>query len=146
MLVDAGGSIHVAGRQTYGVLQAGKSAGLDLAGAAIHVDANQSMLFLSHANTAAGNALLAMVRQSPLQQSLSFITPQWRADGELAYVAQIGIPLGSAPPPTAKLQVDIEAEFDQLDLAMPEYRLAWRNLAGQQRFSLPHNLQGDMDC
>lgn len=143
MLVDAGGSIHVAGRQTYGVLQAGKSAGLDLAGAAIHVDANQSMLFLSHANTAAGNALLAMVRQSPLKQSLSFITPQWRADGELAYVAQIGIPLGSAPPPTAKLQVDIEAEFDQLDLAMPEYRLAWRNLAGQQRFSLPHNLQGD---
>jgi uncharacterized protein YhdP len=101
------------------------------------------MLFLSHENTATADSLLAMVRRSPLQQSLSFITPQWRAEGELAYTAQIGVPLGSDAPPTAKLQVDIEAEFDQLNLAMPEYRLAWRNLTGQQRFSLPYNLEGN---
>ena len=143
VLADAAGSIHVAGRQTYGDLQAGTSAGLDLARASIHLDANQSMLFLSHENTATADSLLAMVRRSPLQQSLSFITPQWRAEGELAYTAQIGVPLGSDAPPTAKLQVDIEAEFDQLNLAMPEYRLAWRNLTGQQRFSLPHNLEGN---
>ena len=38
--------------------------------------------------------------------------------------------------------MEIDAEFDDLDLAMPDYRLAWRSLAGQQRFSLPHNLEG----
>ena len=81
MLADAAGSIHVAGRQTYGDLQAGTSAGLDLARASIHLDANQSMLFLSHENTATADSLLAMVRRSPLQQSLSFITPQWRDKG-----------------------------------------------------------------
>ena len=142
LLLDANGSIHVAGRHTYGDLQAGKTAELDLSGAKIHVDANQSMLFLSQQHSASADTLLTLVRQSPLQQSLSFVSSGWSAEGEIFYNAEIGVPLGSNLPPTAILQVAIDAEFDDLDLAMPDYRLAWRSLAGQQRFSLPHNLEG----
>lgn len=144
LLLDANGSIHVAGRHTYGDLHAGKTAELDLSGAKIHVDANQSMLFLSQQHSASADTLLTLVRQSPLQQSLSFVSPEWSAEGEILYSAEMGVPLGSNLPPTAILQVDIDAEFDDLDLAMPDYRLAWRSLAGQQRFSLPHNLEGDV--
>ena len=144
LLLGASGSINVAGRHTYGDLHAGKTAELDLSGAKIHVDATQSMLFLSQQHTVSADTLLTLVRQSPLQQSLSFVTPGWSAEGEVLYNAEIAIPLGSNLPPTAILQVDIDAEFDDLELAMPDYRLTWRGLAGQQRFSLPHHLEGDV--
>ena len=144
LLLGGNGSIHVAGRHIYADLLAGNTAELDLSGAKIHVDANQSMLFLSQQHSSSADKLLTLVRQSPLRQSLSFVSPGWSAEGAILYNAEIGVPLGSNLPPTATLQVDIEAEFEDLELTMPDYRLAWRSLTGQQRFSLPHNLEGNV--
>lgn len=142
ILTEGKGFLHVAGRHTYADLTEGVTGGFNLQDAKIHVDANRSMVFLSLQNTAPSESILSLIRSSPLQQSLNFITPEWRAEGEVNFAADIGIPLMGPEQNQPSLSVQIDADFESLDLDMPNYRLVWRDLAGQQKFSLPHNMRG----
>jgi uncharacterized protein YhdP len=79
-----------------------------------------------------------------LQQTLSFVSPQWIAEGEIDFSAEVAVPLGTSPVRESGLAVDLTLGFEALDLDLPDYRLNWRNLSGEQTFSLPHNLKGEM--
>lgn len=138
----ASGSVHVAGQHTYAVLGEGLTAGFAVAGADLHVDANAQMLFLQLQKSASAASALNLVLASPLRQSLSFVTPQWQAEGDLAFNASLAVPLGQRGISQSNLQVEIDARFEELGLRMPNYRLNWEGLSGQQRFTLPHNLEG----
>jgi uncharacterized protein YhdP len=143
-LLDAAGKVHVAGPITFGTIDRGTVARLDLDGANVRVEPGRATVFLDLASKATGSALLNLIRATPLQQSLSFVSPQWTAEGEVSYAAEIAVPLGGALGSESGLKVDLSVDFDSLDLNMPEYRLAWKNLAGRQTFSLPHHLQGEV--
>lgn len=144
-LVDGIGKIHIAGPAAFGSLDNGKISDFDLAGTNIRVESAQGMAFLDLASKATGSELLNLIRVTPLQQALSFVSPQWSAEGDISYSAEIAIPLGEAPGSESGLKVDLATRVDSLDLNMPEYRLAWKNLSGQQTFSLPHYLQGQVN-
>ena len=135
-LLDAAGKVHVAGPITFGTIDRGTVARLDLDGANVRVEPGRATVFLDLASKATGSALLNLIRATPLQQSLSFVSPQWTAEGEVSYAAEIAVPLGGALGSESGLKVDLSVDFDSLDLNMPEYRLAWKNLAGRQTFSL----------
>ena len=141
-LNNGAGSLHIAGPTTFAEIDAGEIEDVDIAGAKLRVEAVQPAVFLDLASVIAAQDLLHLIRVSPLQQSLSFISPQWTAAGDIRYSAAIAVPLRQTPAGTRDLQVDLTASFDDLDLTVPEYRLAWRELSGEQSFSLPHNLQG----
>ena len=140
----ASGSVHVAGRHTYAVLDDGLTSGFAVAGANLHVDANAQMLSLKLQKSAPGASALGLVLGSPLHQSLSFVTPEWQAQGDIAFNASIAVPLGELGQSQSKLQVELDTSFEELHLSMPNYRLYWEGLFGQQRFSLPHNLEGQL--
>ena len=144
-LVDGAGTVYVAGPTTFGQIDRGTVGGFDLAGANVRVESSQAKVFLDLASKATGSEVLNLIRVTPLQQSLSFVSPQWTAAGEIDYTAAIAVPLGALSERAPGLAVDLSFGFEGLDLNLPEYRLNWRNLSGQQTFSLPHNLQGKMN-
>ena len=138
------GSLHVAGRHTYAQLRKGETGGLAVGGAVLHADANKEMLFLTLKRMSQASSVLSLIRNSPLQKSLSFITPEWDARGDINVVAKLQIPMVSDLANDARLQVDLETAFESVDVDMPNYRLAWQQLSGRHRFSLPHHLQGSV--
>lgn len=141
--LDSGaGSLHVAGRHTYVTLRQGNTGGLPIGGADLHADANKEMLFVTLERASQAASVLSLVRNSPLQQSLGFVTPEWSAHGDINVVARLQIPMASDLINDSRLQIDLETEFESVDFDMPNYRLVWQQLSGQARFSLPHNLQG----
>jgi uncharacterized protein YhdP len=136
------GSLHVAGRHTYAKLSQGETGGLLIGGADLHADADKGMLFLGLERASQASSALNFVRNSPLQESLRFVTPEWNARGDINIAAMLQIPLVGDLTNDSRLQIDLETEFKSVDFDMPNYRLVWRELSGQHRFSLPHNLQG----
>ncbi len=142
-LNEATGSLHVAGRHTYAELSQGETGGLLVGGAEIHVDANQGLSFLRIARQSQAASILSLIRNSPLQQSLRFVTPEWDARGDINVIAELQVPLVADLTNDQRLQINLETEFESVDFQMPNYRLDWQQLSGQQRFSLPHNLQGN---
>ena len=88
-------------------------------------------------------SILSLIRNSPLQQSLRFVTPEWDARGDINVIAELQVPLVADLTNDQRLQINLETEFESVDFQMPNYRLDWQQLSGQQRFSLPHNLQGN---
>lgn len=144
LLTNAAGSVHVAGLTTTGRVDRGEIIDVSVAGAEVLVDSVRSLATIDLSGQAQAAALLDLIRQSPLQDSMAFVTPQWRAQGQLDYDARIEVPLIENPRTDNGLQVELVARFEDLSLAMPEYRLAWENLSGQQSFALPHYLQGQM--
>ena len=137
------GSLHVAGRQTYAQLREGETGGLPIGGAVLHADANKEMLFLALERPSQASSVLSLIRNSPLQKSLRFITPEWNARGDINVAAKLEIPMVSDLANDARLQIDLETVFESMDVEMPNYRLAWRS-SGRHRFSLPHHLQGSV--
>ncbi len=140
----AAGSLHVAGRHTYAQLRQGETGGLPIDGADLHADANKELLFLALEGPSQAASVLSLVRNSPLQKSFSFVTPEWNARGDIKVVARLQIPMVNDVANDSRLQIDLETEFESVSLDMPNYRLAWQQLSGQHRFSLPHNLQGSV--
>lgn len=138
------GSLHVAGRQTYAQLREGETGGLPIGGAVLHADANKEMLFLALERPSQASSVLSLIRNSPLQKSLRFVTPEWNARGDINVAAKLEIPMVSDLANDARLQIDLETVFESMDVEMPNYRLAWQQLSGRHRFSLPHHLQGSV--
>ena len=142
-LNKAAGSLHVAGRHTYAELSQGETGGYLLA-ALKFMDANQELSFLRLTRVSQAASILSLIRNSPLQQSLSFVTPQWDARGDINVIAELQVPIVGDLTNDQRLRIDLETEFESVDFHMPNYRLDWQQLSGQQRFSLPHNLQGSV--
>ena len=143
-LTQGAGELHVSGPTTFGTIARGAVSGFDLAGAKVRVESRQAKVFLDLASKATGSEILNLIRVTPLQQTLSFVSPQWIAEGEIDFSAEVAVPLGTSPVRESGLAVDLTLGFEALDLDLPDYRLNWRNLSGEQTFSLPHNLKGEM--
>jgi uncharacterized protein YhdP len=143
-LTQGAGELHVSGPTTFGTIARGAVGGFDLAGAKVRVESRQAKVFLDLASKATGSEILNLIRVTPLQQTLSFVSPQWIAEGEIDFSAEVAVPLGTSPVRESGLAVDLTLGFEALDLDLPDYRLNWRNLSGEQTFSLPHNLKGEM--
>jgi uncharacterized protein YhdP len=143
-LAEGAGNVHISGSTAYGIVDQGRVGGFDLAGAKVRVESSQAMVFLDLMSKATGSELLNLIRATPLQQSLGFVSPQWVAEGDINFTAKVAVPLGKTLTRESGLAVDLTTSFSDLALDLPEYRLAWRNLSGQHTFSLPHNVQGEM--
>ncbi len=78
---------------------------------------------------------LGFVFATPLRDTMPFLCPCWRGEGELGVAAALKVPFDAAAGPR-----DIAVEFDlagvSLDLA--DLRLHFRDLRGPARFRSPH--------
>ena len=133
------GDVHVAGEETRVIATAGTSLQLDLAGSRVALKENgryaQGILNVR----GAGQHVLQFVRGSPLQDTLSFVTPDWTLSGQLQAQGPMTVPLREDAP---ALALGFDFQISDADLHMPDYRSTLTGLAGAGRFDLPHNLTG----
>ena len=120
--------IHVAGRSTHIQISSADSLDVNLAGSRIELRENGQ--YAQAQINAAGEAgqLLAFVRQSPLLENLSFVTPQWQMTGGIALQGDLLIPLKKELSPPLKVGFDFS--LSDVGLTMPEYRSELKKLSG----------------
>ena len=132
--------IHVAGLETKIAIASGRSQGLTVRDSKVVLHNNASYATGEIDVSGDAQAMLGFVAASPLMESLAFITPQWRASGDMLLAGDLVIPIRAEASPD--LSVDLKFKLGGVALEMPNYRLQMRDLAGPGTFSLPHHLAG----
>ena len=133
------GRIHVAGDETRISVDSAVSEGLAIRGGTVVLLDGAAQADARLTVSGPTDAALNFVLQSPLRDTLGFITPNWQGQGDLDLETALLVPLREEAPP---LQVDLKYELRDVGLDMPEYRIAVSDLVGQGQFSLPHDLTG----
>ena len=134
------GLVHVAGQQTKVGLESAQLMGISLVDSHVAILAGGAYADMSIVAQADAGLMLNFVRNSPLQDSMKFITPQWQADGVMNIVGDIKVPI--KPDEAPDLAVALNFDVQNVRLDMPEYRSEILKLQGAGTFSLPHALQG----
>ncbi len=134
------GELHVAGIDTRINVSSARTLGVKLEGVNIVLRNNSRYATGTIDTKIDAVAMFDFVRNSPLADSLSFITPQWSGTGKINLHGNLVIPINAELSPP--LRVDLQFYLDGVGLDMPEYRIHLDELRGSGTFSLPHNLSG----
>jgi uncharacterized protein YhdP len=117
------------------------SLGVSLAGSQVMVPPGARSLTLALAAQGDGQSALRYVRESPLQQTLPFIAPQWQAQGPLGLSGTLKVPLGASATGEPRVtQADLRIALADASLTMPEERLSLTGLTGEAQFRTPGQL------
>lgn len=82
--------------------------------------------------------VLGFMRTTPLRQWLSFVEPDWQADGPVHMVGDLRIPIDDAL--DMQPEIRLRASLDEVDLSLPGYRVALEDLAGQLHYRYPYQV------
>ncbi|NKC00918.1 MAG: hypothetical protein GKR90_20810 [Pseudomonadales bacterium] len=134
------GQVHVAGRTTHVRVDTGVSKNMRLSRSTVQLRDNGVYADVDLNALGDGRDALRFILESPLTESLGFVTPNWHAGGILDFSGTLRVPIKQeeAPP----LAVDFDFDLREFDLSMPEYRLVIEDLVGSGHFSLPHRVIG----
>ncbi|MFK7912959.1 MAG: YhdP family protein [Pseudomonadales bacterium] len=140
LATGVGGTFELSGQEARAVLTAGSTGGLQLAGTSLRAPPGAREVELSLQAQFDGSQGLAYILDSPLQQSLPFVTPDWRGAGPMRVAGQVRVPI--AGPAGRQPQSDLSIQLQNVDLDLPAYRLAFVGLNGPLRFRSPNQLTG----
>ena len=138
-LENAFGQFHLTGPTTTVTISSAEVSGLTLNDSEFVVQGNGPHVEAALNGVGDGKDVLRMVRQSPLQEEVPFLAPEWQAAGQVEFQGALTIPLSAS----VERKADINFTLANFDLTVPEYRLAFGQLNGAGQFSLPHHLRGE---
>ncbi|MEQ8857320.1 MAG: AsmA-like C-terminal region-containing protein [Pseudomonadales bacterium] len=131
------GDFAVAGSLVDVVVDAGLSAGAELAGSEVRVVDNGAAVRLSLDAETTASDMLTFVRTTPLQGWLAFVEADWEGTGPMRLTGDLNVPLGTTDTePAVRLRADLEG----VDLALPGFRVAVGALNGSVRYRYPFYL------
>ncbi len=139
---DIEGRVHVAGVDTRISVTGAQTRAVRMNGGDVTLHNNGDYVSASLDADTEFAALLDFVRNSPLQQDLTFIEPDWQGGGPVKLKGDLLVPIKKDRSPD--LAVDLAFQMDGVALAMPGYRTELEALRGAGTFSLPHNLKGEL--
>lgn len=124
----------------------------DLSGSYIHLKDNASVADIDLVSTTTVPEALTFIRSTPLQDWMSFVTPDWVGAGPIRMAGSLSVPLKFTAEhigdgATADdLEVDLDIELNGADLALPGYGVALDALAGTVHYTYPYQISGaDVD-
>ncbi len=146
LLTEASGDLYLSGRNSHIALARGQMRDIRVDEAEVRVFGDRGDITLDLETEVGAQSALDFIRNSPLIENLSFISPSWQGRGQLVVGADLVVPISINPEQTKTRRpvVDLVIEYSDLDLELPDYRLAFEALSGRNTFSMPHHLNGEM--
>ncbi len=145
---DLSGFISVGGRDVRIDVSRGVSFDdTDLSGSYIHLKDNASVADIDLVSTTTVPQALTFIRSTPLQEWMSFVTPDWVGAGPIRMVGSLSVPLNlqaeqiSADAAEA-LEVDLDIELAGADLDLPGYGVSLGALVGTVHYTYPYQISG----
>ncbi|MEM7078652.1 MAG: AsmA-like C-terminal region-containing protein [Pseudomonadota bacterium] len=135
------GFIHAAGPNTHMDIASARSLGWQVENAYGVLRNNGAWVDLQLRARSPAEGMLDFVRNSPLQDTMTFIRPGWEVQGGLQLSGSLTVPLKRDDAP--ELAASLALQLDDLDLDMPDFRIRIDDLSGAGTFGLPHQLQGE---
>ena len=90
------------------------------------------------AGAAPAARLLRFARATPVQDAMTFLSDAWRAAGDIAFEADLAVPLGGQAPAPGDFKVDLTLREAVADLA--DFGLRFEALTGALSFASPFTL------
>ncbi len=138
---DIEGSVHVAGVDTRIQVSRAQSRAIRFDRGSVTLHNNGDYVAATLESTTDFATLLDFVRNSPLQEDMTFVDPEWQGDGALDLSGELLIPIRRDRSP--ELAVDLAFDAGGVRLDMPNYRVRVEDLQGRGTFSLPHLMSGE---
>lgn len=146
---DLSGFISVGGRDVrIDVFRGLSFEETDLSGSHIHLKDNASVADIDLNSTSTVAEALTFIRSTPLQEWMSFVTPDWAGNGPVRMAGTLNIPLklqaehiGEVDPAEA-LEVDLDIELKGADLDLPGYGVSLGALLGTVHYTYPYRVSG----
>lgn len=120
----------------------------DLSGSHIHLKDNASVADIDLVSTTTVDEALTFIRSTPLQEWMSFVTPDWAGRGPIRMAGSLSVPLklqaeeAVEPDADLELEVDLDIELNGADLDLPEFGVALGDLAGTVHYTYPYQISG----
>ncbi len=130
------GGLTVAGSEVDVNVDQGQTAGARIAGSRVQLVDNASAADIELDAEVGADAALDFLRTTPLSARLSFLQPDWRAQGPMRLSGELHVPLGSDGEPAVRLRGDLAG----VDVNLPDYRVAVNALDGSFRYRYPYYL------
>lgn len=137
------GRLHAAGVRTSVHVNRARTSNASITNSTLVLHDNGRYAALQFYADVAGDDVLGFIRDSPLRQTLGFITPDWESSGNLALAGDLTVPIRIDDAPD--LRADLNFEAKGFDLAMPQFRTVFKDLRGRGSFGLPHHLKGEFE-
>ncbi|TNF90380.1 MAG: hypothetical protein EP301_01205, partial [Gammaproteobacteria bacterium] len=99
-------------------------------------------------STTSVDQALTFIRSTPLQEWMSFVTPDWVGAGPIRMAGFLSVPLKlqaehiGEVDPAEELVVDLDIELNGADLDLPGYGVSLAALAGSLRYTYPYQISG----
>ncbi len=146
---DLSGFISVGGKDVRIDVTRGVSfEATDLSGSHIHLKDNASIADIDLISTTTVNEALTFIRSTPLQEWMSFVTPDWHGVGPMRMAGTLSVPLKleaehiGEVDPARELEVDLDIELAGADLDLPGYGVALGALNGTLHYTYPYQISG----
>jgi len=139
-VTDLSADVAVMGQTVRVVVDRGTSAAAQLAGSRVVLRNNAAYADVALDVQLDNQAALDFVRDTPLRSSMPFVQPNWSGAGALRLQGDVHVPLGAAASERLddELGVELTATLQGVDLDMPDYRVAVKDLNGRVRYRYPH--------
>jgi len=146
---DLSGFISVGGRDVRIEVARGQSfEQTDLSGSYIHLADNASLADIDLRSRTTVEEALAFIRNTPLKEWMTFVTPDWSGTGPLEMAGRLRVPLKMTGEhigevdPEDQLEVDLDIALMGADLNLPGYGVALGALDGELHYTYPYQLEG----
>jgi uncharacterized protein (TIGR02099 family) len=133
------GRLEVAGPVVEMDVERAESAGARLDGSQVSVLDNASSVSVSLDAETRADAVLDFLRTTPLATRVTFIEPDWQADGPIRLSGELQVPLNTSEA-DAEPAVRLRGDLAGVDVRLPGYRIALQALDGSFRYRYPYQV------
>ena len=136
------GQVHVAGTSTRVQVEKATSQDLSIGSSFLELIDNGTYAEVQMLAGGPGAKMLDFVLASPLQETLSFVTPEWQSSGDMRMSLDLRVPIRASEAPPLQITFDFDVQDFMLD--MPEYRTRITDAKGSGKFHLPHQVTASL--
>jgi uncharacterized protein YhdP len=134
------GDVFVTSSATIGRMRSGKILDITIDEGSVYVPNDAEYAAFAGLGTTDGDAVLRLVRETPLLEWLSFVHPEWTAVGGLSFRTDFKVPVSGGED---LLDVELDVDLQTLTVGLTDVDLELGELLGSAKYRYPYDVSAN---